>query len=72
LKPFIKRVEVERIVDPPKDLDTTPYRDDPDANDERVLAVLRTLGVADAAQSKEVPDAPGLPRAESVHAGAQG
>jgi hypothetical protein len=80
LKPFIKRVAVEQITDPPKDLDATPYHDDPDANDWRVLEVLQRLGVTDASRSKHVPDrdpgevqhAPGVPRAEQIHAGAQG
>jgi hypothetical protein len=48
LKLFIKRVSAEPVVSPPKDLDCTPYLDDPDDNDRRVLAIYRTLGVRDA------------------------
>jgi len=53
LRPFIKRVAHERIAAPPKDLDCTPYRDDPDATDRRVLAIYRRLGVTDAARPVE-------------------
>jgi hypothetical protein len=53
LRPFIKRAAVERIENPPADLDCTPYLDDPDANDRRVLAIYRRLGVRDAARAPE-------------------
>jgi hypothetical protein len=53
LRPFIKRAETERIENPPKDLNTAPYRDDPDQKDRRVLAIYRRLGVTDAARPTE-------------------
>jgi hypothetical protein len=53
LRPFIKRAAVEAIRHPPKNLDCTPYLDDPDHNDRRVLAILRRLGVRDAARRPE-------------------
>jgi hypothetical protein len=53
LRPFIKRAAVERIQDPPSALDCTPYIDDPDANDRRVLAAYHWLGVRDAARGAE-------------------
>jgi len=71
IEPFIKRIAVERIVDPPKDLDCTPYLDDPDANDVRVLGVLQRLGVADAGRPQEVKHATCVTRAEPIRAGAQ-
>ena len=48
LRPFIKRTEIERIENPPLDLDCHPYWDHPDANDLRVLKRLAELGVTDA------------------------
>jgi hypothetical protein len=48
LKPWIKRVEAERIERPPHDLDCHPYYDDPDADDIRILRRLAELGVVDA------------------------
>ena len=49
----IVRAAVEAIRHPPKNLDCTPYLDDPDHNDRRVLAILRRLGVRDAARRPE-------------------
>lgn len=50
LRPYIKRAELERVEQPPPDLDISPYAEDPDANDIRVLQRLRELGVEAAQQ----------------------
>ncbi|MGA2127263.1 MAG: hypothetical protein ABSG76_14045 [Xanthobacteraceae bacterium] len=53
LKPWIRRISRGPIETPPKQLDCTPYRDDPDRADQRVLAIYRRLGVTDAARPVE-------------------
>lgn len=45
ISPWVKRAELETIVNPPLDLDCRPYYQDPDANDLKVLRRLRELGV---------------------------
>lgn len=48
LAPYIKRAELEKITNPPMDLDCHPYYEDPDAQDLKILARLAELGVKDA------------------------
>ncbi len=54
---YVKSDEVEKIEQPPVDLDCAPYYTDPDHNDLKVLRRLRELGVTDASPTQSIPPA---------------
>lgn len=64
LRPYIKAAELERIENPPLDLDCRPYYQHPDHNDLKILRHLAECGVKDARQ----PDHPLTARAKQIHA----
>lgn len=50
LAEIIKVCQKKPIVKPPLDLDCSPYLDDPDATDKRILAQFKKFGVGDASK----------------------
>jgi hypothetical protein len=56
LEGIIAYNEKKPITEPPLDLECSPYLDDPDADDKRVLAIMRKLGVTDANKEAKEPN----------------
>jgi hypothetical protein len=54
LRPIIDLVQHKQVERPPRALACAPYLGHPDANDTRVLAVFRRLGVTDARKSSKI------------------